>query len=157
MQINVKMTREENQRYYGVEENAIVPVELDDYVAGVVASEIGNAHIEAAKAQAIAARTFAWPYYSKGLVITDSSSTHQAFRALRINADKYPRAIQAAHETSGQLLYYNGSVITTCVYSASNGGRTVSSKERWGGDRLWLIEQDDPWDAAVGGSKKGMA
>lgn len=32
----------------------------------------------------------------------------------------------------------------------------MSSKERWGGDRDWLIAQDDPWDkAATNGKKTG--
>ena len=67
----------------------------------------------------------------------------------------YPNAVQAAQDTEGQVLTYNGSVIGTCSYSASNGGRTVSSEERWGGKRAWLIAQDDPWDAAGGIGKTG--
>jgi len=51
---------------------------------------------------------------------------------------------------------YGGRIINTCSYSTSNGGRTVSAQERWGGYRAWLIAQDDPWDlAATGGVKTG--
>lgn len=154
-QIGVKITRQENASHYGMAVGDVVRVPLEDYVAGVVASEVGNAAIEAARAQAVAARTFAWPYYHKGLTITDASSKHQAFRAPRINEQRYPRAVQAAQDTAGQLLRYHGAVIGTCSYSASNGGHTVSSAERWGGARAWLISQDDPWDAAAGGARTG--
>lgn len=155
MKIKVKITRTENATYYSAAINDVVEVELDDYVAGVVASEIGNSSIEACKAQAIAARTFAYPYYSKGNTITDASQTHQAFRAPRISQSLYPNALTAAKETSGLVLSYGGTVINTCSYSASNGGRTVSSQERWGGYRAWLIAQDDPWDSAAGTGRQG--
>ena len=38
-------------------------------------------------------------------------------------------------ETAGQVLTYNGSVIST-LYSASNGGMTSSNYYRWGSSRL---------------------
>lgn len=54
------------------------------------------------------------------------------------------------------MLTYAGKILSTCSYSASNGGRTTSAQERWGGYRAWLIAKDDPWDlAATGGVKKG--
>lgn len=153
--IRVRLTREENAAYYGVQVGDIVDVPLEEYVAGVVASEIGNSALEACKAQAVAARTYARPYYSAGSPITDASSTHQAFRAGRINVVRYPNAIQAAGDTAGQVLGYEGRVVDTCVYSASNGGRTVSSAERWGSARAYLVAKDDPWDAAMGTGRTG--
>lgn len=154
MTISVKITRQENATYYDVNLNDVVEVDLTDYIAGVVASEMGNAKIQAAKAQAIAARTFAYPYYSKGKILTDASSTHQAFRTSRLTS-AYANARQAAIETEGMVLTYDGVVINSCPYSNSNGGWTVSSQARWGGYRPWLIEQNDPWDAAAGGSGNG--
>ena len=144
--ISVKVTRDENAEYYGVSPGDIVSVELEEYVAAVTASEIGNSAIEACKAQAVAARTFA---VNKGVltgkVITDASSTDQAYRAKRYDSRIYPNAVQAAEDTAGEIIVYNGSAISA-VYSACNGGRTVSSKTRWGSARPYLIEQDDPWD-----------
>lgn len=53
-------------------------------------------------------------------------------------------------------MYHDGKLLATCSYSASNGGRTTSSEERWGGYRPYLIAQNDPWDyAATGGKKTG--
>lgn len=57
--MKVKITTPENMRYYDCEYGTIIDVEIEEYVAAVVASEIGNAPLEACKAQAVAARTFA--------------------------------------------------------------------------------------------------
>jgi len=64
---------------------------------------------------------------------------------------KYPNAVAAAGLTQGELLFYNKKPITA-VFSASNGGRTYSSKERWGTNFPYLIAQSDPWDS---GKKTG--
>lgn len=149
MIIRVKLSRAENLSYFGCVAGTIVNIEIEEYVAGVVASEIGNSHIEACKAQAIAARTFAMNYVGENKYITDQSSTHQAFRTSRWDANKYPNANDATAQTAGMVLTYNGDILKTCSYSSSNGGRTTSSQERWGGVRPYLIAQDDPWDAAA--------
>ena len=149
MIIRVKVSRAENLSYFGCVAGDIVNIEIEEYVAGVVASEIGNSHIEACKAQAIAARTFAMNYVGDDKYITDQSSTHQAFRASRWDASQYPNANDAAALTAGMVLTYDGKPLKTCSYSSSNGGRTTSSEERWGGYRPYLIAQDDPWDAAA--------
>ncbi len=149
MIIRVKLSRAENLNYFGCVAGDIVNIEIEEYVAGVVASEIGNSHIEACKAQAIAARTFAMHYIGDDKCITDKSSTHQAFRASRWDASQYPNANEAAALTAGMVLTYDGKPLKTCSYSSSNGGRTTSSEERWGGYRPYLIAQDDPWDAAA--------
>lgn len=146
MNISVRITRDENAEYFGVEVGGVVQVPFESYVAGVVASEVGNSALEVCKAQAVAARTFA---VSKGVLsgktITDTSSKDQAYRAGHTGSGLYPNAEQGAKATAGQILTYNGKPINA-VYSASNGGRTVSSQERWGGVRPYLIAQDDQWD-----------
>lgn len=121
-------------------------MQLEQYLKGVVPAEIGNSHIEACKAQAIAARTYAWFQRDENGMIADPSAIGQAFSEARMNSSSYPNAHKAVEETEGLLLFYDGKVINSCTYSASNGGRTTSSQERWGGYRPWLIEQDDPWD-----------
>ena len=153
--IRIKFTRDENIDFYNAEETEI---DLDEYVRGVVASEIGNAPLEACKAMAIAARTNAMVYVNADKAISDSSQKDQAFRASRLT-DKYPNAKQAAMETSGLVLYCNGKLANPASFSSNNGGRTCSSKQRWGGARSWLIEQDDPWDHAqkVTGHRVGMS
>ena len=143
--IRVILTRDDDKE---------IELDFEKYIACVVASEIGNAPIEACKAQAIAARTTAMPYITKNQVIQDTSV--QAFKPDRYDSNKYPNAAIAAEATKDQLLFYDDKIVSPCSFSASNGGRTTSSEKRWGGYRSYLIEQDDPWDfAATRGKKTG--
>jgi stage II sporulation protein D len=50
----------------------------------------------------------------------------------------YSNAYEGIKITAGQTLYYNNK-LARIYYSSSNGGRTTSSKERWGGDYPYLI------------------
>lgn len=155
MKIKVQITRQQNAEYFNTKIGAIVEVEFEQYVAAVVASQLASGGLEACKAQAVAARTFA---VSRGVLngkpISDSSSTAQAYKAKRYNQKSYPTPCKAARETAGQVLYYNNKPISA-VYSHSNGGRTVSAQQQWGGSRPYLIAQDDPWDKAAGYGKNG--
>ena len=152
MKIKVKITTSENMMYYGCAKDTVKEIELEDYVKCVVASEIGNAPLEACKAQAVASRTYAIAQgVLNGKIISDSSSNAQAFRAIRNNYEICNRAVQ---ETAGQVLMYNGKYATT-YFCHSNGGRTYSSQEVWGGIRDYLLALNDKWTAATGKQKKG--
>ena len=159
MDIHVRITRDENAEYFKTYVGDIVAVDFEEYVAAVVASEIGNGHLTACMAQAVASRTFAYRYIDSS--ISDSSSSAQAYRAARYDKKKYPNAIAAASLTQGEILCYKNKPITA-VFSASNGGRTYSSKERWGTNFPYLIAQPDPWDSGkktghgVGMSQRGI-
>ena len=141
--MKVKITTQENMNYYSCAKNTIIDIDLEEYVGAVVASEVGNAPIEAAKAQAVAARTFA---IKRGVLvgkpISDSASVAQAFRAPRLS---YVLGQKAAQDTQCQILEYCGKPISA-VYSQSNGGRVRSSKEVWGSEYPYLVAKDDIWD-----------
>lgn len=147
--MKVKITTPENMSYYNCAKNTIIEVDLEDYVTCVVASEIGNAKLEACKAQAVAVRTFA---IARGVLsgkpISDNASVAQAYRGNRID---YKVCQMAAQQTMGQILTYNGKPISA-VYCSANGGRTYSSEEVWGTKNSYLIAQSDPWDK---NTKKG--
>lgn len=96
----------------------------------------GDGSLEALKAQAVASRTLAARY--EGKTITDQSSKHQAFRASRMD---WKRASQAVESTAGEVLIYSGKLLDTAAFSASNGGETKPSAERWGGERPYLIRR----------------
>jgi hypothetical protein len=155
--IKVKITREENATFFKANIGDVVEIDYEEiYLRGVVGSEIGNPHIEAAKAQAICARTYSLKAFLNNVPISDSSSVAQAFRAPRAVSSAYANAHAGVDATKGVVVCYKGTPISSCVYTDSNGGRTVSSKERWGSDRPYLIAQDDPWDAVTsGGIKRG--
>ena len=69
MRVKIKITRSENASYYGVALNSEVEEDLETYVAAVVASEIGNAPLEACKAQAVASRTFVYRYICATIIV----------------------------------------------------------------------------------------
>ena len=142
MKIRVKITTNENMKYYGCEKDTIIEIELEDYITCVVASEMGNAPEEALKAQAIASRSYACAQgVLDGKIISDSASKAQAFRAPRI---VYKNCEAAAKATADEVLTYGGKYAST-YFCHSNGGRTYSSEEVWGGVRNYLISRKDPW------------
>ena len=154
MLIQLNLSLESNIQHYNASH---IIIDIEEYLKGVVAAEIGNANIEACRAQAIAARTFALIRNNKGQQLTDKSSKDQCFKADRI-CNKYPNALQAVEDTKGQILYYHNQLINSCPYSNSNGGKIKSSKEVWGGHRAWLLAKDDPYDNGTGnGHGVGMS
>lgn len=155
MEIQVQITRQENADYFNAKINDIVTVDFEQYVAAVVASEIGNSPLEACKAQAVAARTYAVKRgVLRGKPISDSSLVAQAYRANRYDIKVYPNCIKAANDTAGEVLYYNKKPIDA-VYSSSNGGMMVSAEEKWGSMVPYLIAKEDPWTLASGYKKNG--
>lgn len=139
----------------------VVELELEDYISGCVAQEIGNAHIEACKAQAIAARTNCQPYIKNGKAASDQSSSFQAYEGSKANNPNYQNPSKAAQETKSIVLIYNGKIALPASFSSNNGGKITSSAERWGGTRAWLISKEDPYDVGkktghgVGMSQRG--
>ena len=143
MRITVKLTRAENTALLGA---GPVELDLEEYLLGVVPSEIyESSHIEALKAQAVAARTFAVKRAMAGTVVDDTTS-FQAYRAPL--AESSPRSRQAVTETAGPVLTYGGEIID-CFYSASNGGTCKRSGEVWSRDYPYYVNKPDPWDTAA--------
>ena len=143
MRITVMLTRAENISALGAGQ---VEMDLEEYLCGVVPSEIyESSHMEALKAQAVAARTFAVGRAMAGTVVDDTTG-FQAYRALL--AESSPRSRQAVEETVGQVLTYGGEVID-CFYSSSNGGVCKRSGEVWSRDYPYYVSRPDPWDMAA--------
>ena len=131
----------ENQRVtvYLAQENRMVQMTLEGYVCGVVAAEMpAKYHLEALKAQAVAARTrVLWQREQGGCtmhpgadICTDSAHC-QGYATLtecrEMWQDAYEayrdRILQAQRETRGQVLTHEGKLITV-LYHAMSGGRT---------------------------------
>ena len=85
----------------------------DEYIAGVVACENGNAPPEALRAQAIAARTYAAFMMGERGSIADS----QAGQVYSCGRAPGPEHIAAARATSGQVLTHNGELIASFYVS----------------------------------------
>ena len=86
-------------------------VDMDSYLCGVVISEIGDGPLEALKAQAIAARTYAISsrgrWRSEGYDLRDTVDS-QAYNGIEAET---PDGNRAARETSGWILTQNGQAI----------------------------------------------
>lgn len=147
MNIQIKITNESNAKELNININSMLEIDLEDYVFCCVAGEIGNAIYNACCAQAIASRTLIYYNYINNKIISDDSTRWQAFRAKALKEkSNYPNIINAIKETSNKILLYNNKCITESVFSANNGGYTVSAKERWGTSIPYLISQKDSYD-----------
>lgn len=124
---------------YLVQENRLVQMTLEGYVCGVLAAEMpAQYHMEALKAQAVAARTRALRQMEAGGcsahpgadICTDSAHC-QGYATLAQCRQNWQegyeayrdRILQAEGETRGQVLTYEGELITV-LYHAISGGRT---------------------------------
>jgi stage II sporulation protein D len=103
---------------------------LEDYVKGVVANELspgGYPAIEALKAQAIAARTYALKnrgqFMSQGYDILPTTRS-QVYRGL---TSENPLSTRAVDETRGLIATYQGEPINA-LYTSTCGGRTEDSE-----------------------------
>lgn len=113
-------------------------VGMEDYLKGVVPSEMPSSwELEALKAQAIAARSYAIANLGKrgslGFDLKDTPED-QAYGGATAETSKTNTAVD---ETSGLVLTYNYKVVSA-FYSASAGGQTVTSKQAWGNDLPYL-------------------
>lgn len=131
MNITVHVINDKNMAYYPCPKNTMKEMDFErDYMPGVVAGEMGDCtEPEALKAQAVAARSFAYQYILKNAAIYDTSKA-QAYVASRAVSSRYMPHIQAAKDTDGIILTFNGKPCNT-HYSASNGGYVRKSSNAW--------------------------
>ncbi|MBD2845868.1 stage II sporulation protein D [Paenibacillus sp. IB182496] len=140
-----------------------LPLEL--YVRGVLAGEMpAEFELEALKAQAIAARTYAIRYLrahgagaeAGGSDITDTVQ-HQVYVPLAELADAWPadksaaylrKLSQAVRETRGIIATYEGEPIEASFFSTS-AGRTENAEDYWSAAIPYLRSVASPWDAAI--------
>ncbi len=125
-------------------------VGLEAYLAGVVAREVPASWPAAAlQAQAVAARSYALAHRavdeSFDLYADERSQVYGGIAA------EHPAATAAVRATAASVLLYAGRVADT-LFSASNGGRTMSAAEAYPGNPdppPYLVARDDPYDAAA--------
>ena len=124
----------------------ILTIHIEDYLKGVVAYEMSDSFpLEALKAQAVAARTYALrsqdPSQPYDLVDTTND---QVYRGYLPGNDQTERAIQ---ETRGVCGFYRDQ-LAQCYYSASNGGQTELVETVWPTeeDFGYYAFGDDPYD-----------
>ena len=130
----------------------IVHVYMEDYMRGVLPYEMDNSFpLEALKAQAVAARTYALKKMSAQSATYDlvDTTSDQVYNGTPTgNA----RCVQAVQETSGIVGTVSGEYMAS-YYTASNGGQTETVANAWGsGSYNYLQMKDDPYDLRNGAS-----
>lgn len=147
---------------YRSQQKLIEDIPLEEYVVGVVASEMpADFEDEALKAQALAARTYIVkqmmneePVISapEGSLVTDTQ-IHQVYKGVadlkeqwkdqyNNNMEKVTAAVAA---TQGQILTYEDKPIDALFFSTSNGF-TENSEAYWKSAFPYLKSVDSSWD-----------
>ncbi|MDR1885585.1 MAG: SpoIID/LytB domain-containing protein [Synergistaceae bacterium] len=118
-------------------------VDLESYIRGILKVEMSPEwNIEALKAQAILARTYAVKnrgrFGSRGYDL-DATDNSQVYRG--VNAED-PRTDMAVAETGGMILSWNGAP-ADIYYHSDSGGFTADMAHVWGGGRPYLVAKQE--------------
>lgn len=153
---------------YITKEKTIKQLSMEEYTRGVVAGEMpAEFNLEALKAQAIAARTFAAahmvsyggkPYYgAKGADVTDTVEC-QVYIDKRNILNSWPKKsageywnkiTEAVQDTQGEVLNYKGKLVMEPLYFSVSSGKTEDSKD--------VIGDNEPYLKSVLSSGEEMA
>lgn len=157
----IRGERLETIKVYNSRSKKLIEVGLEEYIKGVVASEMpAKFHLEALKAQAIAARTYALsrtlkfsqghPDHKKAPLC---SSTHcQAYNSKedleelhgkKWIEDYWHKIEEAVESTSYLVLYYEGKIIEP-LYHSTSGGKTEDAVHVFALDSPYLQSVDSP-------------
>jgi stage II sporulation protein D len=126
---------------------AINELDIDTYVRGVVAGEMPSSWpLEALKAQAVAARTYALATgKTTGLFDQYPDTRSQVYRGV---TGESVRSDAAVAQTAGRVLTYGGVPAVTYYFSTS-GGHTENVEFSFVGSlaKPWLVGVPDPYDS----------
>lgn len=135
------------------DDGRVTELALDEYLAGVVASEMPALFPEEAlKAQAVAARTETMyrasqspPESHHGAMVCSDPSHCKAYKPLSVAADNWGiskdlysnKILKAVKDTDGQILLYDNKPISA-VFHAASAGKTERAVDVWGSDVPYL-------------------
>ena len=122
---------------------AVNYVDLEEYLYSVVGAEMPTSWpLEALKAQAVAARSYAlYQRQTSGNAVFDVGDTTswQVYEGIEEEAASTQQAVQ---ETAGQVLTHEGQIIEA-VFHSSSGGHTENVEEVWTSYRPYLRAVQD--------------
>jgi stage II sporulation protein D len=125
---------------------AINELPMEEYLYGVVPREMSDKWpLEALKAQAIGARTYAAANFSKHVVegfnMLDTPYD-QAYGGINCEGANATKAVQ---DTAGKSIVFNGKPISA-VYHSNSGGHTEDNENVWGTTPVeYLRGKEDPY------------
>ncbi len=152
-------------KVYLHEQDKVVEMKLEEYLKGVVAAEMpAEFELEALKAQAVAARTYAVKNMSffgkkgsdekhKADISTDPREGQAWISAANLKArwsplsyNKYwAKVSRAVEQTQGIIMTYQDEPINA-VFHSTSGPKTASAREVWGQDYPYLQSIVCNWD-----------
>ncbi|MGZ9584760.1 SpoIID/LytB domain-containing protein [Paenibacillus marinisediminis] len=124
---------------------------LEQYLVSVVGGEVYTSWpLEALKAQAVAARTFALYQNGKFEIANVVDTTlSQAYYGVE---KEHPRVKEAVEATEGMVLMQDGKLIES-IFNSNAGGITADPSEVWGGSYGWFQVVESPDDVVQAGKK----
>lgn len=122
-------------------------VGIENYIKGILPYEMNSSWpIEALKAQAVCARTYAvssiGDYSSYGFDVTNDANS-QVYKGINYATPNSDRAVES---TAGQYITYDGKLISAFYYS-SNGGGSENCENVFSAAYPYLRGVTDPWEA----------
>lgn len=135
---------------------SIISISLEEYVIGVVGAEMpASFNLEALKAQAVAARTYALKKIANGKTLSATTSdqvykTNDELKVMWGNSYNtyYNKVKNAVNATKGKYMTYNGVYIDALYFSTSNG-KTEDPVYVWGTSYAYLKPVDSSVDINV--------
>lgn len=158
-----KVESEPQVRVYFVNEKVVRSIPLEEYVKGVVSAEMpAEFHIEALKAQAVAARTYALAHmkgfgenqYNKRINadVCDSVQS-QVFMPKDKRIKSWPKGKrneywnkieESVNSTKGNVLVYNNEIVMAPYYFATSNGKTEDSENVFNSNVPYLKSVKSP-------------
>lgn len=147
---------------YNVDKNKVEKMDIEEYLYGVLSSEMPSTFDEEAlKAQAIAARTYVIYKMEnnittghKNATVCTNSAHCQAYTSYTdlkqvkgedwIKTD-YIKIKKAVDDTKGQIVAYNNEIILPLYFSTSSG-KTENSKDVFSTQYPYLVSVDSPYE-----------
>lgn len=135
---------------------SVINLSMVEYLIGVVGAEMpASFNVEALKAQAVVARTYALKKIESGGRLTDSVSTQRYKDNNELKNDwgssfdtYYQKIKDAVESTKDLAIYYQGNLIDAVYHSTSNG-KTEDSIYVWGNSIPYLKSVDSSWDTSA--------
>lgn len=132
-------------RISGSDLTVVNVVDFEEYLYGVVPREMsGSNPIEALKAQAVAARSYAYKSlgkYAKWNFDVTNTTSDQAYGGVSV---EHQNATKAVDKTKGEFVTYDGVIVSTPFFSTSSG-HTESAENVWSGKVDYLIGVEDKY------------
>lgn len=161
-----KVSTPETITIYRSDSGKTETIEFEEYIKGVVACEMPSSfHIEALKAQSVAARTYSTAKAMNADTVGNPSehpqaplcdTTHcqvyksekelKAIKGSRWMKEDFAKISNAVASTDGQLLYYQGKLVQQALFHSSSGGATENSEDVFAAAVPYLVSVESPYE-----------